>query len=1456
MEQREELAFLNQPHKLYDENDIANYLNAFDENAPEGIQRLPARQLYDIVRRGNPSFPILHHETFWSVDIGQRMRNERRLFEGETWNRIWAYVRRRAGGGRPFLDSIAPLMDQLAELKRQENRDVPRNFRLLLQIFYYFFSEIFSGDGFNQLVQIQVPTPSLENNQTNPMLLNFIGTNQNLQRFNTHRRRMGLLPLIERFFHISPAQARTYALGNAIKNNTWQQIFVNRSLSVDTFNLFLTFYHKILLWGVSMDEGNLQKQMMGFEVDPNRGPFYGEILDNPYSLWFRLYMSFIQNLNYRLYKKIVRESIVVLPANFGVQHINLAIPNEMGNLLYWTLDFEGLGNNFFREQNDRNTNVFGPNNNYPPRQFYGLVGQFRGSNINLSKFAGDFIFNLLRLYPRPGGLGHFFNVVFRYWSNLEIPNTIWNRGYLTDNVNIPMTDVVLALDQASNDVNPDDEHDREAFGFLVMQLIVHKISQKMLRYLEFYAELEDVEWDNPFQFVLGNLTLNQQLRLADTDALSGFIQEVSIMGFRYVGVILENNQLVAGEDRALNLVRAFHSTSSQWSDIFIPISGKNCILQIIEWLLKCHHKIFNKKDLWENDFEFNIYLKSLMSENQFKKLNDHISKGEVWESFKIYNSLDSIIVKCVLYVYNSNVTIFKNEYYTERENVKIVLLFNSEIGVMSKGNFDKLESFRRNSKRWWEFPNSPNILKKTMKKCVDSDGEILEYFDKKNQYIIYGKSDPKLEKKVLLQKAEEGLIEEWGWKGIDKKKRAYKKRKLNDDDVKKSVKNFRNVDIWGWDVETVILDYKVEDKWHKYSCYCICFTNLSGEEKTFWGVDCIKDLIDWISDLVRTNLQNEEQIVRDGQKYILFYSFNGARFDNIFLLKEFLFCFHLNLKLIGKPENIKCMILYDLIYFMDSRLIFTQGSLQKLSKDLLNENKEDFDIMKVIRSPKLYEENKFEIIKYCLKDCLLVCKLIEKKRHFIENLFTKFSNKSEFDSFKWFQPTLSLLSINLWKKLFPPKEIVFGSQDWDLYNIEKSSYKGGMCIPIRREFLSTKNKPYLYHYDIVSSYPSSMREYAMPICYLGSKDYRSKPWNICGYGDIKLTNLYCVRFKFEEGFKIPLFPIRVNLNGKINGLLYLQSNYSNPEPEWIWGIELIIAMPYLIKLECFEIRRYSEGFIFTEFILSLYEERKKAKLEHNESFAFFLKLIMNSAYGKFGQQKFSTTEIIHGNQFNEYLIGKKLDEKNVNDSDFIQGLKNVIPFTEPIAGSPYFLVTHHPDDDLNFIGGCVRISSYIAACARVRLIQGFINVGFENIYYFDTDSIFTSKQMSSEFIGDDLGKWSLEHDRIKEAYFVNSKVYAFKTFDDSISLKCKGIPKKFLSWDLFQELRTNKECKIAKIHQMKHVLNNIYLNEEFIKKVTVLDVKRKYEKDGDSKSFVDLNDALLYNKKYLPKKLK
>lgn len=75
------------------------------------------------------------------------------------------------------------------------------------------------------------------------------------------------------------------------------------------------------------------------------------------------------------------------------------------------------------------------------------------------------------------------------------------------------------------------------------------------------------------------------------------------------------------------------------------------------------------------------------------------------------------------------------------------------------------------------------------------------------------------------------------------------------------------------------------------------------------------------------------------------------------------------------------------------------------------------------------------------------------------------------------------------------------------------------------------------------------------------------------------------------------------------------------------------------------------------------------------------------------------------------------------------------------------------DNTLNFIGSLIFISSYIASWARLNLIMGIVDVGFENIFYFDTDSIFTNKPLDDRFLGNALGQWKCEEDDIVEAFF-------------------------------------------------------------------------------------------------------
>ena len=63
-----------------------------------------------------------------------------------------------------------------------------------------------------------------------------------------------------------------------------------------------------------------------------------------------------------------------------------------------------------------------------------------------------------------------------------------------------------------------------------------------------------------------------------------------------------------------------------------------------------------------------------------------------------------------------------------------------------------------------------------------------------------------------------------------------------------------------------------------------------------------------------------------------------------------------------------------------------------------------------------------------------------------------------------------------------------------------------------------------------------------------------------------------------------------------------------------------------------------------------------------------------------------------------------------------------------------------------------------------------------NLYYSDTDSIFTDKELGLELIGDEIGQFKLEYIFTK-AVFLGPKIYGGITTDGKIIIKIKGFKK-------------------------------------------------------------------------------
>jgi len=83
------------------------------------------------------------------------------------------------------------------------------------------------------------------------------------------------------------------------------------------------------------------------------------------------------------------------------------------------------------------------------------------------------------------------------------------------------------------------------------------------------------------------------------------------------------------------------------------------------------------------------------------------------------------------------------------------------------------------------------------------------------------------------------------------------------------------------------------------------------------------------------------------------------------------------------------------------------------------------------------------------------------------------------------------------------------------------------------------------------------------------------------------------------------------------------------------------------------------------------------------------------------------------------------------------------------------------------------LSSFVTSYARLNLYSFMESVDFD-VYYCDTDSLFTPRKMKSS---NELGAMKLEYE-LKEACFLLPKTYAGRLMDGSVIRKMKGFPQK------------------------------------------------------------------------------
>lgn len=319
--------------------------------------------------------------------------------------------------------------------------------------------------------------------------------------------------------------------------------------------------------------------------------------------------------------------------------------------------------------------------------------------------------------------------------------------------------------------------------------------------------------------------------------------------------------------------------------------------------------------------------------------------------------------------------------------------------------------------------------------------------------------------------------------------------------------------------------------------------------------------------------------------------------------------------------------------------------------------------------------------------------------------------------------TISAQALEAFKKRFCKDYIVL-DDNMDNLRFERSAYYGG-----RTEiFYTGKVKEPVYCYDVNSMYPHVMRENYFPTEYIFDKFnpeiplvryYISRGWQMIAECYLETEE---PAYPYREGEL--LFPV-----GKFKTTL--------ATPEIIYALESDVLKGFG------KVSFYHSAQVFKDYIDFFYGERVKYKAQKN-SREGIMKLFLNGLSGKFGQ-KSAKWEQITVDQVKQLYPDFNLDQWLLGEYKLQRFIVNGVMINPKLRyiGNELQVSTDQDESDFSF----PAISAHITSYARVLLWKyiKYCRKSDIKVYYCDTDSLFTSKELPEELISKDkLGKLKQE----------------------------------------------------------------------------------------------------------------
>lgn len=427
------------------------------------------------------------------------------------------------------------------------------------------------------------------------------------------------------------------------------------------------------------------------------------------------------------------------------------------------------------------------------------------------------------------------------------------------------------------------------------------------------------------------------------------------------------------------------------------------------------------------------------------------------------------------------------------------------------------------------------------------------------------------------------------------------------------------------------------------------------------------------------------------------YAHNGGRFDFFYIMKWILGS---KMRIINSRIIMaKLQCIYGEHEVRDSYAImpFALGSYKGEG------GKKDIEICKLEK--KIRNKHRVEILEYLKRDCT-----------FLHQLVSSFT-----DTFGTKTLTIGTASMKELKKVHS-FENLDQNEDADL---RKHYYYGGRVECFRKGIIKGKYKVY----DVNSMYPFAMKSVKHPI---GKSTHESR--------DIEDSTM----FLSVTGVNRGAFPSVVK--GKIMfDLPYGTFHVTRHE----WDVACEFGLFDLERVErC--VNYENRTATFEEFVEKFYNLRIDARQINDEIMALFYKFILNSAYGKFGQNP---------DNYKEYTITQSNADLRGDGWE-----------PETLEHGDAYIVWSKPTRDTSRYN--VATGASITGAARSILLRGIATA--KRALYCDTDSIICADLPLARKDSSALGAWKVEAE-FDSAAIAGRKLYALFAGEKCVKQANKGV---------------------------------------------------------------------------------